>query len=93
MIDLRLTHVVRLDKVAYDAWLPKKMVYTLKINYNFIFIWVVDHPKKKTLNTLKKKNLSPLKINLTPPKSWVETKTFPNNNNNKSAQKNHQKIK
>ena len=49
VIDLRLTHVVGLDKVAYDAWLPKqkKIVYTLKINYNFIFIWVVDHPKKK----------------------------------------------
>ena len=64
MIDLRLTHVVRLDKVAYDAWLPKqkKIVYTLKINYNFIFIWVVDHPKKKTnLEHLKKKKFESTK--------------------------------
>lgn len=58
MIDPRLTRVIGLEKVASDAWLhKKKLVYTQKINYNFIFIWVVDQPpkKKKNLEHLKKK--------------------------------------
>lgn len=72
MIDPRLTRVIGLEKVASDAWLhKKKLVYTQKINYNFIFIWVVDQPpkKKKNLEHLKKKKkLSPLKIKFIPSK-------------------------